>query len=85
VSGRRTGLVDPTENYSDEVARKAVARTLETAEGRCCQQLRRSVQGGCSERIRSGTRGGVRSGVGSGRSRSTTRWMGWRSSRVSSR
>jgi len=39
------GLVDPTENYSDEVARKAVARTLESAEGRCCQQLRRSVQG----------------------------------------
>jgi len=39
------GLVDPTENYSPEVARKAVTKTLETAEGRCCQQLRRSVQG----------------------------------------
>ncbi|MFI9383152.1 DUF222 domain-containing protein [Kutzneria sp. NPDC052558] len=39
------GLVDPTEHYSLEVAQKAVARTLETAEGRCCQQLRRSVQG----------------------------------------
>ncbi|WP_211767953.1 HNH endonuclease signature motif containing protein [Kutzneria sp. CA-103260] len=39
------GLVDPTEHYSREVAQKAVAKTLETAAGRCCQQLRRSVQG----------------------------------------
>ncbi|MFI9386676.1 DUF222 domain-containing protein [Kutzneria sp. NPDC052558] len=39
------GLVDPTENYPDDIARTAVLKTLETAEGRCCQQLRRSVQG----------------------------------------
>ncbi|QUQ67015.1 hypothetical protein JJ691_47430 [Kutzneria sp. CA-103260] len=38
------GLVDPTEDYTPELAQKAVAKTLETAEGRCCQQLRRSVQ-----------------------------------------
>jgi hypothetical protein len=39
------GLVDPTEHYADEVAQKAVSKTLETASGRCSQQLRRSAQG----------------------------------------
>jgi len=38
-------LVDPTIGYSEELAQKVVATTLEGAEGRCCQQLRRSVQG----------------------------------------
>ena len=38
-------IVDPTEDYPEELAQKAVAKTLETAEGRCPQQLRRSVQG----------------------------------------
>ena len=38
------GLVDPTEHYRAEIAQKAVAKTLETAEGRSCQQLRRSVR-----------------------------------------
>ncbi|QUQ65813.1 HNH endonuclease signature motif containing protein [Kutzneria sp. CA-103260] len=37
-------LVDPTENYKPELAQKAVTKTLETAEGRCCQQLRRSMR-----------------------------------------
>jgi hypothetical protein len=39
------GLVDPTSHYADELAQKAVSKTLETASGRSCQQLRRSVQG----------------------------------------
>ena len=38
-------LVDPTEYYSDELAQHVVATTLKTAQGRCAQQLRRSVQG----------------------------------------
>jgi len=37
-------LVDPTIGYSEELAQKVVAKTLESAAGRCCQQLRRSVQ-----------------------------------------
>src|ERR1700750_937579 len=38
-------IVDPTEDYREDLAQKAVAKTLETAAGRCSQQLRRSVQG----------------------------------------
>jgi len=37
-------IVDPTQDYPAELAQKAVAKTLETAEGRCPQQLRRSCQ-----------------------------------------
>jgi hypothetical protein len=38
-------LVDSTHGYREDVAQEAVAKTLETAEGRCTQQIRRSVQG----------------------------------------
>ncbi|MEV6604005.1 DUF222 domain-containing protein [Kutzneria sp. NPDC051319] len=37
-------IVDPTEFYPEDLAQRAVTKTLETAEGRCPQQLRRSCQ-----------------------------------------
>ena len=36
-------MIDSTAHYSPELAQKAVTKTLETAAGRCPQQLRRSV------------------------------------------
>ena len=38
-------VVDPTEFYPDDVAQRGVANSLATAEGRTCQQLRRSIRG----------------------------------------
>ena len=38
-------VVDPTEFYPDDVAQRGVADSLATAEGRTCQQLRRSIRG----------------------------------------
>src|SRR6201999_2343875 len=38
-------IVDPAEDYRDDLAQQAVTKTLETAADRCPQQLRRSVQG----------------------------------------
>src|SRR5215469_9890752 len=34
-------MVDATTYYSEELAQRAVSKTLETAQGRCSQQLRR--------------------------------------------
>src|ERR1700742_631800 len=38
-------IVDPAEDYRDDLAQQAVTKTLETAADRCPQQLRRSIQG----------------------------------------